>query len=583
MHLVSIVRRIRAWPLINRLMVAVGLTLVAFVVRTVVLGSLSAVSPYFTFYPAVLLSAVLGGSGAGAVAAILSVALANLFIEGLFENGGVLGVIEFVGSAALIIGIFELAIRSEREETRRKRGERSEIILQKVIEQALVPIAMFDRDMVYLAASTRWLENLGLERSTTIGRSHYHIFPMLPEHWKAAHRRGLSGEVVSGEFDFFDDHDGSSEYFRWQVLPWQGEHGQTAGIIIIGEDLTPRVAAERKLKSSEQRLRLAIEAGNIAIWDWDVASGQSVWNDQHFHFLGYEPGTIEPSYQAWARRVLPEDLDKIEPEIQKALKLGTRYSAQFRVRGHNDKVRWLEACGQVTYTPDGRPERMYGIMWDITEAKTAAAHRELLLAEVNHRAKNLLAVVQSIAHVTAHEGDPKTFAASFNSRIKALAWCQDLLVRSEWRGADLEDLIRSQVGYLDKSQDPRIEIKGPKLQINALAAQTVSMAIHELSTNAIKHGALSCPQGSVVVQWNIDPAAASFRLQWTEMGGLPLVGPMRVGFGTSVLTSDVEHALEADVTLSYPPTGLDYSLSAPLDVIQEKGHETEGLNALAHC
>ena len=582
MQVLPLVARVRAWPFILRMSIAVGLTVLALLGRMHLPNELGSIRPYLTFYPAILLSAALGGLFAGVFVAALLVIGAAMFIPETFHNEGPEGILAFLTTALLLITIVYLATKLEQERTEHKSGEHRDFPLRQLIKQAPVAIAMFDRDMVYLAASEQWLQVFGLERASIIGRCHYDIFPNLPKRYCDAHRRGLRGEQVSEEFDSFEDHGGSSNYFRWQVQPWQGEDGLTGGIIIIAEDLTPRVAAERALKSSEQRLRFAIEAGHMAIWDWNIASGHIVWNDQHFRLLGYEPGSIEPSYEAWAHRVLPEDLVKVEPDIQKALKLGSRYSAQFRVRGHDDKVRWIEAFGQVTHTPDRRPERMYGIMWDITEAKTAAAHRELLLAELNHRAKNLLAVVQSIAHVTAHEGDPKTFAASFNSRIKALARCQDLLVRSEWRGADLEGLIRSQVSYLDKSHDPRIEIKGPKLQINALAAQMMAMAIHELSTNAIKYGALSCPEGRVEVQWNVDPANARFQLQWTETGGPTTTAPEQLGFGSSVMKDDVKHALDAEVNLSFPSSGLVYSLSTSLASIIENGRDREVANAAAH-
>ncbi len=582
MQVLPLVARVRAWPLILRISIAVGLTGLALLGRMHFLNELGSIRPYLTFYPAILLSAILGGAFAGAVAASLSAIGAVMFIPELFQNEGPEGILAFLTTALLLIAVVQLATKPEQERTEHKSGEHRDFQLRQLIKQAPVAIAMFDRDMVYLAASEQWLQVFGLERASIIGRCHYDIFPNLPKRYIDAHRRGLRGEQVSEEFDSFDDHGGSSKYFRWQVQPWQGVGGQTGGIIIISEDLTQRVTAERALKSSEHRLRLAVEAGNMAIWDWDIASGHIVWNDQHFCLLGYEPGSIEPSYEAWARRVVPEDLDKIEPEIQKVLKLGNRYSAQFRVRGHDDKVRWIEAFGQVTHTPDGRPERMYGIMWDITEAKTAADHRELLLAEVNHRAKNLLAVVQSIANVTAYEGDPKTFAATFNSRIKALAACHGLLVRSEWHGADLEDLIRSQVSYLDKSQDPRIEIEGPKLQINALAAQIMAMAIHELSTNSIKYGALSSPQGRVGLRWEIDPMAARFQLHWTETGGPTTKVPEHLGFGSAVMKDDVEHALDAQVSLSFPSSGLVYSISASLTSVAEDGRDSEVSDAAAH-
>jgi PAS domain S-box-containing protein len=707
MQLFSVVSRTRAWPFFHRLMLAVGLTLVAFIIRNVVLSSSATVIPFLTYYPAVLLSTVLGGHSAGAMAAVLSAVLAHLGTEGLFADGGISGVAEFLASAAIMIGIIHLAVRSDHERTIRRLSEERENRLRQLIDQAPVSIAMFDRDMIYLAASKRWFENFGLK--SAIGQCHYDLFPTLPERWRDAHRRGMAGESLSEEFDSFADHEGTSHHSRWQLQPWRTERGDVGGIIIISEDLTAGMMAERALQGSEERLRLALDAGQMAVWDWDIASGRIVWNDQYFRLLGYEPGSIEPSYDAWAGRVLPEDLTKVEAKLREAMELGIRYSAQYRVRGANDQIHWIQAYGQVSRLEDGRPERFYGMILDVTDRvyseaerqkkleeiealydnaplglvlfdkdfrylrinrtlaqingapvdahfhrtlrdmvpiiapvvesrvgevfssgrviesetttqmpgsrgeirtwkeliypikdadgrvdkvgmfveditarKTAESHARLLLSEVNHRAKNLLAVVQAVAEASADEGNAQTFVTDFKSRIAGLAACHELLVHSEWHGVDLGELIRSQLRFLDRSNGSRICVEGPPVHVNALAAQCLGMSVHELATNAVKYGALLSPQGQITVHWSVDLQTARFRLRWTETGGPSPRVPARVGFGTSVLMSDVKHALDADVTVSFLPAGLDYGLSAPLEVIEEVGRDSEVSGAPAH-
>ncbi len=569
-QLLAFIARARARPLLLRLGFAVALTVLALAVRRLVLDELDTVIPFLTFYPAIVLSTALGGLYAGVAAAGLSAMLAVFFIVGFLERAGMIGIAEFLASAALIVSVVELAVRSERERALSKNQEEKNAPLRRLIEQAPVAMAMFDRDMIYLAASDRWFEVFGVKPASTIGRCHYDVFPRLPERWKDAHRRGLLGQSVSGEWETFDDHTGASTVFSWQVQPWRTEGDETAGIIIIVEDLTARATAERELRMSEQRLSFALSAGQLAIWDWGLASSDIVWNDEHYRILGYQPRSIQPSYDAWARRVVKDDLGEVELRLQKAAATGGNYTAQYRVYGADDRIRWVEAFGQVMLTGDTASARMYGILRDITDQKMAEAQTRLLLQEINHRAKNLLAVVQSIAELTAEETEPQSFAAVFKSRLASLSACHDLLVRSGWRGVDLETLIRSEVAHLEGgAQERRMEISGSTLQLNALAAQTIGMAVHELATNAVKFGALSYSAGRISVQWQVDTETERFRLEWKETGGPPVVAPDRQGFGTSVMKDNVIHALDADVSLLFPASGLIYNISAPLASVAE--------------
>ena len=186
----------------------------------------------------------------------------------------------------------------------------SDQYLRLFIDQAPVSIAMFDRDMRYLAASDYWLSQHWISDRHIIGRSHYDVVPEIPERWKVVHQRGLAGEIIREEEDAFERGDGSIQYLRWEVRPWRTADGVIGGIIITTEDVTARVVAERALRESEQRLRLALDAADMGIWEWDVSAGTYQWNDQTYRMLGYEPQSFVPDYGAWARRVHPDDLPR---------------------------------------------------------------------------------------------------------------------------------------------------------------------------------------------------------------------------------------------------------------------------------
>ncbi len=563
--------------------------------------------------------------------------------------------------------------------------------LRLFIDQAPVSIAMFDRDMRYLAASDQWMRQHWITDRLIIGRSHYEVVPEIPERWKVVHQQSLVGEIIREEEDAFERGDGSIQYLRWEVRPWRTVNDLIGGIIISTEDVTSRVVAERSLKESqadlkraqtigqigswkvnlstnelavseetyrllflprdmpldysnvlslihpedmsrvdatwkaclkgepydieyrvligqdarwvhdraevdfddddgvplsvfgtlqditdrkqvdvalhqsEQRLRLALDAADMGIWEWDVSAGTYQWNDQTYRMLGYEPQSFVPDYSAWARRVHPDDLPKLAAEAQRMMESPREAFAEYRAFGQNDELRWLEARGRFECGADGRPKRYYGVLMDITERRRAVDRDRILTAEVNHRAKNLLAVVQAVALQTASEDYPKEFAQNFNDRLAGLAASQDLLVQSHWHGVDTGELVRSQLSHFAGLIGQRIILHGPPAQLKASAAQTLGMAIHELATNASKHGALLSPAGTIQVSWGIEEVDEQprFTMRWVEMNGQPIKEPERRGFGHSILVDMAEYSLNATVNLSYPATGLVWQLSAP--------------------
>jgi len=206
-----------------------------------------------------------------------------------------------------------------------------------------------------------------------------------------------------------------------------------------------------------------------------------------------------------------------------------------------------------------------GAFLDITERRHQEERIKLLLREVNHRAKNMLALVQAIARQTAAAG-ADDFLDRFGERIQALAASQDLLVKGEWKGVSLSELVRTHLAHFHDSTGTRIEIGGPSLLVSASAAQTLGMAIHELATNAGKYGALSANQGRVAINWRLESDGAggeTFMISWREQGGPPVAPPSRNGFGSTVIGGLAESSLDAKVDLDFLSSGLSWRLAVP--------------------
>ena len=200
-----------------------------------------------------------------------------------------------------------------------------------------------------------------------------------------------------------------------------------------------------------------------------------------------------------------------------------------------------------------------------TEAhRMAEQHVRLLMNEVNHRSKNILSVVMAIAQQTV-ASNPKEFFLQFSNRIRALSLNHDLLVKSYWKKIGMADLIEGQLAHFEDLMGRRVVAEGPPILLSATAAQSIGMVVHELSTNAIKHGALVSVNGRINIAWGLELSEAGerFNMSWTERHGPPVVAPTSRGFGTTVVTRMIEMSMDGKTEVLFEPEGLIWRLSCP--------------------
>jgi two-component sensor histidine kinase len=209
---------------------------------------------------------------------------------------------------------------------------------------------------------------------------------------------------------------------------------------------------------------------------------------------------------------------------------------------------------------------------DLIERSLAERRTRVLLREVSHRAKNILAVVQGMVRQTATQKDPDVFAQDLSARLAGLARSHDLLVAADWQGVQLSELVRSQVSHLRDLGGTRITFDGPMLRIPPRSAQVIGIAVHELATNALKFGALSNIDGCVVVRWHVsDGPEPRFVMTWRERFGPSVSPPQREGFGHTAMIRMIEHAFDADVALNYDAEGVAWEMTAPVAAVLEDG------------
>lgn len=321
----------------------------------------------------------------------------------------------------------------------------------------------------------------------------------------------------------------------------------------------PDGAALLGIEDAAALLAAIVASSNDAILSKTLDGTITSWNAATARLFGYSAAEMVGKS---IRLLIPDDRQEEEDTIIARISAGERID--------NYETRRLHKNGSlidvsVTISPvrnrDGKVVGASKIIRDISDRKASEQRIQLLLREVNHRSKNMLALVQAIAQQTA-PSDQRAFLSDFIGRIKSLAISQDLLVEGQWEGMTVKELVAGQLRPFDEAGPGRIEMGGPALDLNPAAAQNLGMAIYELVTNAARYGALSTRQGRVEVRWRLTGDRLNF--SWTEREGPPVIPPTHNGYGSQVLTKMIERGLSASVSLAFPTEGVTWILDCPL-------------------
>ena len=348
-----------------------------------------------------------------------------------------------------------------------------------------------------------------------------------------------------------------------------GPRDWTQGEVSLVEDVAERTwaameraGAEAALRAAHDTFRQLVDRSPFGIYTVDA--------DFRLAQIGYGSQKVFETVQPAIGRDLAEVLHILWPEP-----FASEAIAHFRHtlatgETHTEETSEVRADIAVSEAYDWKVERItmpdgrFGVVchfYDLSERQRHEKHAQLLMAEVNHRANNLLSVVQAVAQQTAKSSDPQTFFAHLSDRIGGLAANQDLLVRNLWHGVEVNELVKSQLAHFKDLVGARILLNGPALTVTAAASQAIAMAVHELATNAAKYGALSNSNGQVHVEWQLTAGANSrFLMSWRESNGPLVQVPTRKGFGRTVIERLVETSVEGSVKVDYAEDGFSWRL-----------------------
>lgn len=356
------------------------------------------------------------------------------------------------------------------------------------------------------------------------------------------------------------DHGERRGWFLGSFTPLLGGPPRVGFVLL---DITRQKTAERSAEDRGRKLQIALDSADLGLWEYDLRNGDVTWDGRMRRLYDVEGGA-ELDLSAFAAHLHPDDQAAVRAAFDAAVAGvdGGRYQLEHRTKAG----RWIRASGQVTFDGAGRPFRAVGTARDITAERAARDQQRLLVAELNHRVKNNLATVQSIAVQTARAAtDLPGFIETFEGRLVALARTHDVLTATAWSAADLGEVVARETAAFGD----RVSRRGAACPLTAQQALALGMIIHELSTNAAKHGALSRPGGVVDICWSRDGAATT--LTWRERGGPQPGAPGTGGFGSRLMRRLAEGDLRGRLALDYAPDGLvarlefDASESPPAD------------------
>lgn len=358
---------------------------------------------------------------------------------------------------------------------------------------------------------------------------------------------------------------------RWIAARGQiqrDEAGQATMLLGAHVDVTPLRTTELALAESDARLRLAQEAVGIGTWEWVQATHVLTFSKRLLEIWGFDVEQPRQTMAAVLSRIHPDDRAELRGHIRNVRNTGG-FRCEFRVLRSSDEthpdVLWVSARATWSSADLSGSSRLMGIAWDISDRKRSEEMTILMAREVEHRAKNAFSLIASLLRMTK-AGSAEELARLMNQRVQALSATLSLLGRNRWKGAQLHDLVKNTLAPFAVDKDGRqlgINIDGPPVEIAVDAAQPLSMALHELTTNAVKYGALSVPEGHLDIRWRV--AGERLHLTWTERGGPRLAGPPpQLGFGSKLILMLFEGQLHGKITKRWEEAGLVAELNLPL-------------------
>ena len=479
------------------------------------------------------------------------------------------------GNVTGIVGAsFDITSRKQTEEALRK-SERS---LTAVFDALPLGVALIDPNGMPLIANEvfkRYVPEIIPSRD----EKRYHLWEAYDGEGRRIEQRdypgarALRGERVwpGQEVLFHGDFQRGPMWARVAALPIRDEAGEIVGATAVISDIDQEKRASDGLRDSEARFTRASELARFGAYTFDVAARRGTWSPSFWSMMGRE-NVSEISLETFLEFVHPDDRRRVSDAVYAVISRIGPYEAEYRLTGDDGAEIWVMDRGEATGPLDqktGLAARTSGMVLDISERKRNEQHQTLLMNELNHRVKNTLATVQSMASQTLRTSPSLSEAKTrFEARLLSLSKAHDVLTREKWDSAPLADIVERAIFPYRGSTRHQFVLGGPDIRVPPQMALAFSMTLHELCTNAVKYGALSKDTGSVEIVWSLSGRVKSkpvLKLRWREKGGPPVKPPATRGFGTKLIERSLASDLGGDVKMTFAKKGFTCLITTLLE------------------
>jgi two-component system, chemotaxis family, CheB/CheR fusion protein len=435
--------------------------------------------------------------------------------------------------------------------------------LKNLLENTEIATIFLDNDL-RIQSFTAGMTDIFHLRDGDRGRPVTDITTLLryPDLQKDAKKVMRSLTVIEKEVSLADE----ETFFLMRIRPYRTVEKVIDGIVITFVDITEREKATRALRASEQRLAAIVDQATVGVAESDLNGRFVLVNSRFCEMVGHSAEELRGLRMQDITH--PEDWPRNLESFRHLTGEGKSFEIEKRYVRPDGSIVWAHSNVAAVTDRDGRPRRAVVVSLDITERKRADEHRQLMLQELNHRVKNTLATVQSVAMQTlSNTQDTALAREQFDSRLMALSKAHDILTQESWEGAPLRQIIDQTVAPHSPPGRDRFDVEGPKVWLTPKHALTLALALHELCTNAVKYGALSNDEGRVRIEWTVagTDGARELRMHWTEIDGPRVAPPKRRGFGSRLIERGLGQDLGGVVRIDFAPTGVTCSINAPLE------------------
>ena len=440
----------------------------------------------------------------------------------------------------------------------------SDTHMAAIVNGAVDAIISLDSTGIVLSWNTAAERMFGWAAEEIVGRP---VQLLSPQARKSEQAVGLSkvllGETVGKFATVRQRRDGVEALVAISMAPIMDGNGAVVGAAKFISGVPSADQALERFSESESRLRLLADMTPQLLWISDNRANLVWVNRRYCEYTGLTPE--EACGWSWAKTIHPDHVNRVTDKVRRRADDESKmWEDTYPIKGRDGSYRWFLSRAHPLIDFQGVVSQMFGMNTDITEQLAREDHIRMLMGEVHHRAKNMIAVVQAMVNRTA----PKDYAGALTDRLHALSRNLDLLTNSGWHGAPIGEVVRSQLAAVGDLLGARVRLDGAlNLHLNRTAVETLGLAIHELATNAAKYGALSNDKGVVVIHCSVveETRGKQLVVTWEERGGPPVVRPSREGYGAMIIARNPRLALSAEVALDYHDTGFRWRLCAPLE------------------